>query len=81
MLEVKAKLTEGGRIVIPAEYRKALGLHVGDEVILRLEDDEVHILTPRQAIKHAQKLVRNYIPHGRTLSDELIFERRQESEK
>lgn len=54
---------------------------MGDEVILRLEDDEVHILTPRQAIKHAQKLVRNYIPHGRTLSDELIFERRQESEK
>jgi len=81
MLEVRAKLTEGGRIVIPAEYRKALDLHVGDEVILRLEDDEVHIVTPRQAIKHAQELVRRYIPQGRPLADELIVERRQESEK
>ncbi len=53
MMEFKTKLTEGGRIVIPAEYRQALGLHVGDELILRLEDGEVRIFTARQAIKRA----------------------------
>jgi antitoxin PrlF len=80
MNEVKTKLSEGGRIVIPVEYRQALGLQVGDEVILRLADGEVRIYTLRQAIKRAQKLVQRYIPQSRSLADELIAERRLESE-
>jgi AbrB family looped-hinge helix DNA binding protein len=76
MSEIRVKLTEGGRIVIPVEYRQALGLHIGDDLILRLEDGEVRIFTPQQAIKRAQELVRRYIPQGRSLSDELIAERR-----
>lgn len=78
MIEIRTRLAEGGRIVIPAEYRQALGLQVGDEVILRLEDGEVRVFTPNQAIKRAQELVRRYIPQGRSLSDELIAERRLE---
>ncbi len=78
MLEVRTKLAEGGRIVIPAEYRQALGLQVGDEVVLRLEDGEVRVFTPRQAIRRAQELVPRYIPQGRSLSEELIVERQSE---
>jgi AbrB family looped-hinge helix DNA binding protein len=78
VIEFKTKLAEGGRIVIPAEYRQALGLHVGDELILRLENGEVRIFTTRQAIRRAQELVRRYIPQKRSLSDELIAERRRE---
>lgn len=78
MTQIKTKVAEGGRIVIPAEYREALGLHVGDEVILRLEDGEVRIFTPAQAIKYAQDLLRPYLPQGRSLSEELIAERRLE---
>ena len=81
MMEFKTKLTEGGRIVIPAEYRQALGLRVGDELILRLEDGEVRIFTARQAIRRAQELVRRYIPQSRSLADELIAERRKENEQ
>ena len=81
MVEIRTKLSEGGRIVIPVEYRQALGIHVGDEVILRLEDGEVHIMTPQQAIKRAQELVSRYIEQGRSLSDELIAERRTEKEE
>ncbi len=79
MAEIRTRLAEGGRVVIPAEYRRALGLRVGDEVILRLEGEELTILTPRQAIRHAQLLVRRYIPEGRRLVDELIAERRGEA--
>jgi AbrB family looped-hinge helix DNA binding protein len=78
MEQARAKITEGGRIVIPAEYRRALGLHTGDEVILSLEDGELRIFTPLQAIKHAQELVRRFIPQGRSMADELIAERRLE---
>jgi len=79
MAEIKTKLAVGGRIVIPVEYRRALGLRVGDEVILRLEDGEVRLLTPRQAIRRAQELVRRYVPAGRSLADELIVERGAEA--
>ncbi len=79
MNQVKTKLGEGGRIVIPAEYRQALGLQVGDEVILRLEGRELRIFTLNQAIKRAQELVSHYIPQERSLADELIAERRLEN--
>jgi len=78
MFEFKTKLGRGGRIVIPAEYRQALHLQVGDDVILRLKDDEIHIFTPDQALQQAQALVRRYVPLGRLLSEELIAERRLE---
>ena len=77
----RVKVTEDGSIVIPAEYRQALGFHVGDEVILSLEDGSLRVSTLNQAIKRAQELVRRYIPEGRSLSDELIAERRAESQK
>ena len=79
MSGVRIKITEGGRIVIPAEYRQALGLHVGDEIIVRLEEDGIHILTLEQAIKYVQDVLRPYLPQGRSLSDELIAERRLEN--
>jgi len=54
---------------------------VGDEVVLVLEPDGVRILTPRQAVKRAQELVRRYVTGGRSLADELIEERRREAER
>lgn len=80
MDRVLTKLGEGGRLVIPAEYRKALGIDTGDELVLVLEDQSLRVLTPREGIRRAQALVRSYIPEGRRLSEELIRERRQESE-
>jgi len=80
MIQTKTKLAEDGTIVIPEEYRQALGLRIGDEVILRLEDGTLHLFTPRQAIEHAQELLRPYFPPGRSLSDELIAGRRLEAE-
>ena len=79
MSETKTKLGEGGRLVIPAEYRKALGLQPGDEVILVLEEGEVRLLTPQRAVQRAQALVRHYIPEGRDLAEELLRERRDEA--
>ena len=80
MAKVMTKLGEGGRLVIPAEYRKALGVDTGDELVLVLEERTMRVLTPREAVRRAQALVRSYIPEGRSLSEELISERRRESE-
>jgi AbrB family looped-hinge helix DNA binding protein len=64
--------------VIPAEFRRELGLQTGDEVILRLIDGEVRIRTRREAIKEAQAIVRKRVKSGRSLVEELKRERRAE---
>ena len=79
MNNVKTKVGQGGRIVLPAEFRKAMGIKPGDEVILALMDGEIRVITRQSAIKRAQGMLRQYIPEGRSLSDELIQERRAEA--
>jgi bifunctional DNA-binding transcriptional regulator/antitoxin component of YhaV-PrlF toxin-antitoxin module len=81
MARFLAKLDEGGRLVIPADYRKALGVDVGDELVLVLEEGSLRVSTPREAIRRAQAVVRSYVPAGKRLSDELIKERRRESRR
>ena len=77
--DIKTKIAEGGRLVIPARYRKALGLKAGDEVVLVLQDDEIRVVSARRAIARAQALVRRYVPKQRSLSEELIRERKEEA--
>ena len=78
MDNIKTKLGQGGRIVLPAEFREALGVNIGDELILSLKDDEVRVYTRRAAIKRAQGMLKHIAP-GRSLVDELIQERRAEA--
>ena len=76
---MKTIIHEGGRLVIPAAYRKALSLKPGDEVLLVLEDGELRLISARQAVVRAQTLVRRYVAKERSLSDELIQERKDEA--
>ena len=72
-------MTQGGRIVIPAAYRKALGVEIGDEVLLRLEGGAVRVYTRAEALKRAQRMVRKYVPGGVSLVEELLRERRRDA--
>jgi AbrB family looped-hinge helix DNA binding protein len=76
---VSAKIAEGGRLVIPVELRRALGLEIGDEVIVRLKDNELRILTRAEAVKRAKEKVRRHVKGDRSLVDELSAERRAEA--
>lgn len=71
------RVNENGRVVIPASFRKRLGIRVGDEVVLRIEDDELRITTLKRNIERAQRLVRKHVKRGKSLVDELITERRE----
>jgi AbrB family looped-hinge helix DNA binding protein len=73
----RMRINENGRVVIPAEFRKRLGIRAGDELELRVEDQELRISTLRRNIERAQKLLRKQVKPGRSLVDELIAERRQ----
>lgn len=67
-------------MVIPARFRKALGVDIGDDMVMELKDDELRLRSRRAAIKRVQAMVRKYIPdEKRSLADELIAERREEA--
>ena len=75
--ETRRRVNENGRVVIPASFRKALGINIGDEVVLRMEDDELRITTLKRRVERAQRLVRKHVKRGTSLVDELIAERRK----
>lgn len=75
------ELGAGGRVVIPAPFRAALGMKPGDKLTFELEANELRIYTRREGIRRAQEIIRKYIPEGVNLTDELIAERRAEAAK
>ena len=75
--ETRQRVNENGRVVIPASFRKALGINIGDEVVLRMEDDELRITTLKRRVERAQRLVRKHVKRGTSLVDQLIAERRK----
>ena len=70
----------GGRIVIPAVFRAAMQVKEGDRLMARVVDGELRLITPKMAIAWAQKMVRETIPEGVSLVDDLLEERRREFE-
>jgi AbrB family looped-hinge helix DNA binding protein len=79
IVECRARINENGRIVLPAAFRKALGVSVGDEVLLRMQDDELRITTQQLRIKRAQERARKYLKPGLSIVDEFLAERRAEA--
>ena len=75
--ETRQRVNENGRVVIPASFRKALGINIGDEVVLRIEDDELRITTLKRRVERAQRLVGKHVKRGTSLVDKLIAERRE----
>lgn len=80
-LVMKTKVGEGGRIVIPAKIREALDIKVGENVTLEVEDNELRLRTSREALRRLQKLVREHVSPDRSIVDEFLKERREESIK
>jgi AbrB family looped-hinge helix DNA binding protein len=79
--ETRLRVNENGRVVIPASFRKAMGINAGDELVLRIEDDELRITTLKRRLERAQRRVRRYVEPGRSLADELIAERREAAKR
>jgi AbrB family looped-hinge helix DNA binding protein len=73
------KLVSGGRLQLPSDIRRQLGLADGDQVVMRVVDGALHIRPRRDVVKHIQALLRPYAPSDGSVSDELIADRRAEA--
>jgi AbrB family looped-hinge helix DNA binding protein len=77
----KVRLTESGRVVIPAEIRQRLGFSPGDTLLMSVDGDVLKIESYRARIRRIQESLQQYIPADRCLSEELIAERREEARR
>ncbi len=75
----RTRMTEGGRIVIPAPYRKALDIKPGDELIVQLDEGELRVYSRAEALKRLQDQVTRAVPEGVSLVEELLRERKKEA--
>jgi len=75
---IVAQVSAGGRIVIPADIRRKMDIHSGDQVILSYQDDELHITTRKQRMQQAKAIVKSFAGN-RSLAEQLLEERRAEA--
>lgn len=76
---INMKMSDGGRVVIPAEIRRALGIHDGDTVLWSLQDGAARLTTRTAQLRQAQASIQALAPAEQCWSDELIAQRRAEA--
>ena len=74
-----AKIYGGGKMALPADVRRALGIKDGDRVNLNIADGRLNIRTMEQVIEDTQAYFKSVIPEGVSLVNELLTERRAEA--
>ncbi len=73
--DFRIRLGDRGRLVLPAELRRAMGIEPGDEVVARFDGEAVHLISRRQLARNARGTMARLAP-GRDLVSELLAERR-----
>jgi AbrB family looped-hinge helix DNA binding protein len=69
-----------GRLVIPSEIRRQLGIAPGDVLVAIVEDQRL-LLEKRDAVLQRARRRFAHIPAGVSLADELLAERRAEARR
>jgi AbrB family looped-hinge helix DNA binding protein len=73
-------IDKAGRVIIPAEIRRALGFTEGKELIVKSDGGELRIYTREQALRRAQEYCKR-LKTGRSIVDELIADRKAEAKR
>lgn len=76
---VRTSIGPGGRVVIPAAYRRALEVDEGDYIVMQMDGDELRVVNDEKEFARVQEMLASYVPEGVSLVDELIAERRREA--
>lgn len=73
------RMTKEGRVLIPADLRKSLGLNPDDPLSVYEMDGEIRIVSRVQALRQMQKRLAKYKKPGQSVVDEFIREKREEA--
>ena len=76
---IKVKVTENGRMVLPAAVRKQLGLEKGGTVILEVGDEEVTLRSLEQVLDKVKATLAKYADLPGMSVDDFLANRRADS--
>ncbi|MCY4197060.1 MAG: AbrB/MazE/SpoVT family DNA-binding domain-containing protein [Rhodobacteraceae bacterium] len=80
MTAVRVKMGTNGRLVVPAGLRKEIGLADGRSVLLEAVKGELRVRPMEVVVQHAQDRLRKFLGDKKSLSEDLIADRRAEAD-
>lgn len=82
MNAVRGRVSQSGRLSLPADFRRAIGLEHGGDVVVELEGGEIRIRTVTEVISRAQTLTRSLLGEKSEASvDAFLAARREDGER
>lgn len=72
------QVAENGRMNLPADVRRALGLNGAGRIILTQDENGVMLTTADHALRRIRALAAPFKPEGHSVVDELLSDRREE---
>lgn len=76
---IRLKVGPDGRILIPADLRRAAGIEPGGTVFVNLEDGEIRVSTWSSRLDRIRRIAAKYKKPGQSVVDEFIAEKRAEA--
>ena len=77
----RTRITADGRIQIPAQLRRELGLNVGDTVDLESQDGEFVVRRPSKALERIRARLSRYFEPGTDLVGDLKAQRVEDAQR
>ena len=82
MNAIPGRVSKSGRLSIPAQFRRAIGLERGGDVVVELDGREIRIRTVAEVVAQAQTIARRLIEGKADASLEaFLAERRRQAER
>ena len=79
-MDTITKVSEAGKLSLPAQIRRRVGLENGGPVLVRLEDGEIRIRTVRDSILRVQQQARKLFGKSDSV-ERFIADRRAEGRR
>lgn len=73
---MRLTLGPGGRVVIPADVRRCMGVKEGDTLIGAFDGTELEVFSLMEQVRRLQEITEKYHPEHVSLVDEFLRERR-----
>ncbi len=80
-MDYKVEVHKAGRITIPIELRKKFDITEGDILTIRQKNNELKIITQKQALDRARSLVKPYLSSEESSVDDFLKWRREEAQQ
>lgn len=82
MIAIRAKISDSGRLSLPAAFRRAIGIERGGDVVVELDGREIRVRTVNEAIDNAQALTRKLLGNRRGSSvDAFLTDKRRAAKR